>query len=171
MQSAEERKKVAKRWEKRNRKKRKQQRQVWLANNREQRLKYGREYYQRNRERCLQKSRKWNQEHYEYCLANFHRWYYSRGSRSYRRQSELQDYFRNVTFANANEACFEAARLLLRGYSDSEIAKAMKVANRTVKSFIRRLCDEYDVHDGIKRVKLAVRLYQYPIFHPIFRGE
>lgn len=52
------------------------------------------------------------------------------------------------------------AGLLLLGYSTEEIAKELKIANRTVKMHLNRMYIRAGITDGIKRVKLAVRLYR-----------
>ena len=52
------------------------------------------------------------------------------------------------------------ADLLLLGYSTEEIAKELKIAKRTVKMHLNRMYIRAGITDGIKRVKLAVRLYR-----------
>lgn len=59
---------------------------------------------------------------------------------------------------------FEVGRMLLRGYSNREIAKRLGVTERVVKAGMARLFHEFGVSSGIKRVQLAVKLAQYPIF-------
>jgi ATP/maltotriose-dependent transcriptional regulator MalT len=124
---------------------------AWKENNRKRVRDYGKAYYRLHRERCLQKNRKWNRDNYEYALA------YSaiRYSRTHQVNSTAQ-------------ICFETGKLLLKGFSDKEIAKKLRVKLRTVKSHIKRLCIEFKVErKALQRVRLAVKLYEYPIF----RGE
>jgi Bacterial regulatory proteins, luxR family len=50
--------------------------------------------------------------------------------------------------------------LLLQGCDNSDIAKQLKMARRTVKAHFNRLFLRFDIHGGIKRVKLATLLYR-----------
>ena len=55
----------------------------------------------------------------------------------------------------------EIIELLLQGCDNAEIAKELKVARRTVKAHFNRLFLRLGIHDGIKRVKLAILLYRW----------
>jgi DNA-binding NarL/FixJ family response regulator len=50
--------------------------------------------------------------------------------------------------------------LLLQGCDNSEIAKELNIARRTVKAHFNRLFLRFGITDGIKRVKLAILLYR-----------
>jgi len=56
--------------------------------------------------------------------------------------------------------CAQVVDLLLQGLSNKEIAGDMGIAERTVKAYVHRLINEYNVTGGVKRVKLAVLLYR-----------
>jgi DNA-binding NarL/FixJ family response regulator len=50
--------------------------------------------------------------------------------------------------------------LLLQGCDNSEIARDLKIAERTVKAHFNRLFLRFGIKGGIKRVKLATLLYR-----------
>ena len=50
--------------------------------------------------------------------------------------------------------------LLLQGYENSEIARDLKIAERTVKAHFSRMFRRFGIRGGIKRVKLATLLYR-----------
>jgi DNA-binding NarL/FixJ family response regulator len=50
--------------------------------------------------------------------------------------------------------------LLLQGCDNSEIARDLHIAERTVKAHFNRLFMRFGIKDGIKRVKLATMLYR-----------
>jgi DNA-binding NarL/FixJ family response regulator len=50
--------------------------------------------------------------------------------------------------------------LLLQGCDNSEIAKDLNIAERTVKAHFNRLFLRFGIEGGIKRVKLATLLYR-----------
>ncbi|MFI5113787.1 MAG: response regulator transcription factor [Terriglobales bacterium] len=50
--------------------------------------------------------------------------------------------------------------LLLQGCDNSEIARNLNMAERTVKAHFNRLFLRFGIKDGIKRVKLATLLYR-----------
>ena len=50
--------------------------------------------------------------------------------------------------------------LLLQGCDNSEIAKQLNIAERTVKAHFNRLFLRFGIKGGIKRVKLATLLYR-----------
>jgi DNA-binding NarL/FixJ family response regulator len=50
--------------------------------------------------------------------------------------------------------------LLLQGCDNSEIARDLHIAERTVKAHFNRLFVRFGIKDGIKRVKLATMLYR-----------
>src|ERR1700733_752674 len=50
--------------------------------------------------------------------------------------------------------------LLLQGCDNSEIARDLNIAERTVKAHFNRLFMRFDIKGGIKRVKLATLLYR-----------
>ena len=50
--------------------------------------------------------------------------------------------------------------LLLQGCDNSEIARDLHIAERTVKAHFNRLFMRFGIKGGIKRVKLATLLYR-----------
>lgn len=54
----------------------------------------------------------------------------------------------------------QIAELLLQGCDNTEIAKQLKMARRTVKAHFNRLFLRFGISNGIKRVKLATLLYR-----------
>lgn len=52
----------------------------------------------------------------------------------------------------------QVCRLLMQGYTNSDIAKEMSISVKTVKSHLNRLFLRFKVDSGIKRVKLATML-------------
>jgi DNA-binding NarL/FixJ family response regulator len=50
--------------------------------------------------------------------------------------------------------------LLLQGCDNSEIARDLHIAERTVKAHFNRLFLRFGIKGGIKRVKLATMLYR-----------
>jgi DNA-binding NarL/FixJ family response regulator len=54
----------------------------------------------------------------------------------------------------------QICELLLLGAVNQDIAKELGMARRTVKAHFNRLFLRFQIHDGIKRVKLAVLLYR-----------
>ena len=54
----------------------------------------------------------------------------------------------------------QIAELLLQGCDNAEIALQLKMARKTVKVHFNRLYLRFGIHDGIKRVKLAMVLYR-----------
>jgi len=52
------------------------------------------------------------------------------------------------------------AALLMQGYSNLEIAKELHQPERTVKGYLGKMFDMFDINDGYKRVKLAIALYR-----------
>jgi DNA-binding CsgD family transcriptional regulator len=54
----------------------------------------------------------------------------------------------------------QIADLLLQGCDNSEIARQLKIARRTVKAHFNRLFLRFGITGGIKRVKLATILYR-----------
>src|SRR6516164_1803803 len=54
----------------------------------------------------------------------------------------------------------QIADLLLQGCDNSEIARQLKMAPRTVKAHFNRLFLRFGIRGGIKRVKLATLLYR-----------
>ena len=50
--------------------------------------------------------------------------------------------------------------LLLQGCDNSEIARDLNMAERTVKAYFNRLFIRFGIKGGIKRVKLATMLYR-----------
>jgi len=57
----------------------------------------------------------------------------------------------------------QIADLLLQGCDNTEIAKQLKMAKRTVKAHFNRLFMRFGINSGIKRVKLATLLYRRQI--------
>src|SRR4029077_4803596 len=54
----------------------------------------------------------------------------------------------------------QIAELLLQGCDNTEIARQLKMAKRTVKAHFNRLFLRFGISGGIKRVKLATLLYR-----------
>ncbi|MGO8986302.1 MAG: response regulator transcription factor [Terriglobales bacterium] len=54
----------------------------------------------------------------------------------------------------------QIVELLLQGCDNSEIARDLKIAERTVKAYFNRLFMQFGIKGGIKRVKLATLLYR-----------
>ena len=54
----------------------------------------------------------------------------------------------------------DVARLLLMAYDNAEMAKQLGIRRRTVKAWMNRMFMKFDIHGGVKRVKLAVILYR-----------
>ena len=54
----------------------------------------------------------------------------------------------------------KVATLLLKAYTDREMADELGIALRTVKAHMNRMFRRHGIRDGIKRIKLAVILYQ-----------
>src|SRR5271165_1327659 len=54
----------------------------------------------------------------------------------------------------------QITELLLQGCDNTEIAKQLKMARRTVKAHFNRLFLRFGINSGIKRVKLATLLYR-----------
>ena len=54
----------------------------------------------------------------------------------------------------------QIAELLLQGCDNGEIATQLKMPRRTVKAYFHRMFLRFEIHDGIKRVKLATLLYR-----------
>src|SRR6202047_1103008 len=54
----------------------------------------------------------------------------------------------------------QIAELLLQGCNNTEIARQLKMARRTVKAHFNRLFLRFAITGGIKRVKLATILYR-----------
>ena len=121
-------------------------------------------------------SRKWNAKHPEILRTAGEKWLANHldrrreVKRAYRaREREIRQYQRRCkTSTDSCALCFDTGCLLLKGWRVSEIASALQIPERTVKSYLWRLCKEYKVaRDGLRYIKLAVKLYEYPLF----RGE
>ena len=54
----------------------------------------------------------------------------------------------------------QIVELLLQGCDNSEIARDLNIAERTVKAHFNRLFVRFGIKGGIKRVKLATLLYR-----------
>jgi DNA-binding NarL/FixJ family response regulator len=54
----------------------------------------------------------------------------------------------------------QIVNLLLQGCDNSEIARDLNIAERTVKAHFNRMFQRYGIKGGIKRVKLATLLYR-----------
>ena len=61
------------------------------------------------------------------------------------------------------DRCVHVAKLLHGGLSNKEIAAHLHISLWTVKGAIHRLCDEFGITGGFTRIKLVVKLNQYPI--------
>lgn len=60
--------------------------------------------------------------------------------------------------------------LLLQGCDNSEIARDLNIAERTVKAHFNRLFVRFGIKGGIKRVKLATLLYRRQLWQEQQRG-
>jgi DNA-binding NarL/FixJ family response regulator len=63
-------------------------------------------------------------------------------------------------FAEVGQRERQIINLLLQGCDNSEIARDLHIAERTVKAHFNRLFLRFGIKDGIKRVKLATMLYR-----------
>jgi DNA-binding NarL/FixJ family response regulator len=63
-------------------------------------------------------------------------------------------------FAEVGQRERQIIDLLLQGCDNSEIARDLHIAERTVKAHFNRLFLRFGIKDGIKRVKLATMLYR-----------
>ena len=63
-------------------------------------------------------------------------------------------------FAEVGQREQQIINLLLQGCANSEIARDLHIAERTVKAHFNRLFLRFGIKDGIKRVKLATLLYR-----------
>jgi DNA-binding NarL/FixJ family response regulator len=57
----------------------------------------------------------------------------------------------------------QIVELLLQGCDNTEIARELKMARRTVKAHFNRLFLRFGISSGIKRVKLATLMYRRQI--------
>jgi DNA-binding NarL/FixJ family response regulator len=60
--------------------------------------------------------------------------------------------------------------LLLQGCDNSEIARDLHIAERTVKAHFNRLFLRFGIKGGIKRVKLATLLYRRQLWQERHQG-
>jgi DNA-binding NarL/FixJ family response regulator len=60
--------------------------------------------------------------------------------------------------------------LLLQGCDNSEIARDLNIAERTVKAHFNRLFLRFGIKGGIKRVKLATLLYRRQLWQEKQQG-
>ena len=60
--------------------------------------------------------------------------------------------------------------LLLQGCSNEEIGRELNMAARTVKSYFNRMFVRYGIRSGIKRVKLAAKLYREQLDNESYRA-
>jgi DNA-binding NarL/FixJ family response regulator len=63
-------------------------------------------------------------------------------------------------FAQVGQREQQIIDLLLQGCDNSEIARDLHIAERTVKAHFNRLFLRFGIKGGIKRVKLATMLYR-----------
>ena len=63
-------------------------------------------------------------------------------------------------FAQVGPREQQIINLLLQGCDNSEIARDLHIAERTVKAHFNRLFLRFGIKGGIKRVKLATMLYR-----------
>jgi len=54
----------------------------------------------------------------------------------------------------------QVQELLMRGWENRDIAAEVGIQVRTVKAYMQRMFKRYGIRDGVKRVKLAVKLYR-----------
>src|SRR5579872_3670792 len=65
----------------------------------------------------------------------------------------------------------QITELLLQGCDNTEIAKQLHMAQRTVKAHFNRLFMRFGISGGIKRVKLATLLYRRQICSEMIATE
>ncbi len=68
--------------------------------------------------------------------------------------------FMEENFSHMEPRERQVIELLLQGCDNSEIAKDLNIAERTVKAHFNRLFLRFGIKGGIKRVKLATLLYR-----------
>jgi DNA-binding NarL/FixJ family response regulator len=56
--------------------------------------------------------------------------------------------------------------LLMRGYENRDISDELGISLRTVKAHMNRMFKRNGIRDGVKRVKLAVKLYRESLLRP-----
>ena len=57
-------------------------------------------------------------------------------------------------------------QLLMHGYENREIGAELGISVRTVKAHMNRMFKRNGIRDGVKRVKLAVKLYRQSLLRP-----
>lgn len=61
--------------------------------------------------------------------------------------------------------------LLMRGYENRDIGAELGISVRTVKGYMNRMFQQNGICDGVKRVKLAVKLYRASLYRPNLLGS
>lgn len=61
--------------------------------------------------------------------------------------------------------------LLMRGYENRDIGAELGISVRTVKAYMHRMFKRNGIRDGVKRVKLAVKLYRESLYRPPSLGR
>jgi DNA-binding NarL/FixJ family response regulator len=54
----------------------------------------------------------------------------------------------------------------MRGYENRDISDELGISLRTVKAHMNRMFKRNGIRDGVKRVKLAVKLYRESLLTP-----
>jgi DNA-binding NarL/FixJ family response regulator len=73
-------------------------------------------------------------------------------------------YFMEEKFNGVGPRERQIIELLLQGCDNSEIARDLNIAERTVKAHFNRLFVRFGIKGGIKRVKLATLLYRRQVW-------
>ena len=73
------------------------------------------------------------------------------------------------TYSNTREQ--QIQDLLMRGYENRDISAELGISVRTVKAYMHRMFKRNDIRDGVKRVKLAVKLYRKSLYGPSSLGK
>jgi len=62
----------------------------------------------------------------------------------------------------------QVQELLMRGYDNRDIGAELGISVRTVKAYMHRIFKRNGIRDGVKRVKLAVKLYRESLYRSPF---
>jgi len=67
-----------------------------------------------------------------------------------------------------NDSCYrreeQIQELLMRGYENRDISTELGMSVRTVKAYMHRMFERNGIRNGVKRVKLAVKLYRETLY-------
>jgi len=61
--------------------------------------------------------------------------------------------------------------LLMRGYENRDIGAELGISVRTVKAYMNRMFKRNGIRDGVKRVKLAVKLHRAGLYRRPLLGS